>query len=122
MNGRDRVCRPSAIMGTEWARYTEWVRETEQLEGRHKLLRGSRPTEQSKERVASQEDRDKANAAEVRTQQTRGFMQQVRGEGLGVLPSLAHSLMALTQGVPFYDSHRVSSVYGPCRHASSGNS
>jgi transposase len=41
-------------------------------------LRDSRLTQEQKERIVSQENKDKADAAEARTQQTRGFMQQVR--------------------------------------------
>jgi transposase len=41
-------------------------------------LRDSRLTQEQKERIVSQENKDKADAAEARTQQTRGFIQQVR--------------------------------------------
>jgi len=40
-------------------------------------LLGSRLTKHRKERIVSQENKDKADAAEARTRQTKGFMQQV---------------------------------------------
>jgi transposase len=48
------------------------------LGGWHKLLTGSRLTKKRKERFVSQKHKDRSDAAEARTQQTRGFMQQVR--------------------------------------------